>query len=129
MEPDLNLNKPVFTDPLVLKFLDENWLFSHTSRKVHRDITAGHSIISISFDSMEFPCLYITFRMDTGNFIGSFSYHLERSPISMEMAPILVDTLFMETFGRKTSYLSKTAAIEKLMTYPDFKEWLLWNRP
>ena len=24
---------------------------------------------------------------------------------------------------------SKTAAIEKLMNYPDFKEWLLWNRP
>jgi len=47
----------------------------------------------------------------------------------MEMIPISMDTLFMETFGRQNSYLSKTAAIEKLMTYPDFREWLLWNRP
>jgi len=125
MESDLN--KPVFTDPVVLKFLDENWLFSHTSSKVHRDIPAGHSIISIRFDSTQFPSLYIDFRTD--NFVGSFSYHLEKSPISMEMIPISMDTLFMETFGRQNSYLSKTAAIEKLMTYPDFREWLLWNRP
>lgn len=120
---------PTFTDPVILKFLDENWLFSQPSKQVWREILKGCCTISVRFDSTEFPSLYITFRAETDNFIGSFSYHLERSPISMELTPIFVESLFMENFGSKNSYLSKTAAIEKLMNYPDFKEWLLWNRP
>lgn len=120
---------PTFTDPVILKFLDEGWLFSKPFYKINREIPVGHSIISISFDAKLIPQLYISFRTETDNFIGSFSYHLERSPISMELTPIFVESLFMETFGRQNSYLSKTAAIEKLMNYPDFKEWLLWNRP
>lgn len=121
--------RPGFTDPVILKFLDERWLFNQSSGKVWREIPVGHSIISISFDATEFPSLYISFRDEIGSFAVSLSYHLERCPISTELTPIFVESLFMETFGRQNSYLSKTAAIEKLMTYPDFKEWLLWNRP
>lgn len=121
--------RPVFTDPVILKFLDERWLFNQSSGKVWREIPVGYSIISISFDAKLIPQLYISFRTETDDLVGSFSYHLERSPISMELTPIFVESLFMETFGRQNSYLSKTAAIEKLMNYPDFKEWLLWNRP
>ncbi len=126
MEPDLN--KPVFTDPVILKFMDSAWLFSKPHNKVKSEIPVGHSFISISFDARQFPSLYISFRKDSLDMIASFSYHLERSPISMEMTPIFIESLSMETFGRMNSCLSKTAAIEKLMTYPDFKEWLLWNR-
>lgn len=120
---------PTFTDPVILKFLDENWLFSQSSKEVWKEIPTGCCMISVRFNSTEFPCLYITFLTEKYNFIGSFSYHLERSLISMELTPIFAQSLFMETFGRQNSYLSKTAAIEKLMNYPDFKEWLLWNRP
>lgn len=129
MESNVNTT---FTDPVILKFLDESWLSSQPSKQVWRDIPTGCSTISVSFNSTEFPCLYITFRTETDNLVGSFSYHLERlerSPISIELTPIFVESLFMETFGRKNSYLSRTASIEKLMNYPDFKEWLLWNRP
>ena len=120
---------PTFTDPVILKFLDESWLSNQPSKQVWKGIPIGGSTISVSFNSTEFPCLYITFRTETDNLVGSFSYHLERNPISIELTPIFVESLFMETFGRQNSYLSKTAAIEKLMNYPDFKEWLLWNRP
>ena len=120
---------PTFTDPVILKFLDESWLSSIPSGKVSREILVGHSIIRIGFDTKLIHQLNISFLTEKYNFIGSFSYHLERSPISMELTPIFVESLLMETFGRQNSYLSKTAAIEKLMNYPDFKEWLLWNRP
>lgn len=121
--------KPTFTDPVLLKFLDENWLFPQSSNKVWREIPVGHLNISINFDARQFPSLYISFRNEIDDLVGSFSYHLERSPVSTEMIPIFCESLFLETFGRQNSYLSKTAAIEKLMNYPDFKEWLLWNRP
>jgi hypothetical protein len=126
MEPNVS---PTFTDPVILKFLDESWLASSTSGKINSEILVGHSSIHIGFDAKLTPQLHISFLTEKYNFIGSFSYHLERNPVSMELTPIFVQTLFLETFGKQKSYLSKTASIEKLMNYPDFKEWLLWNRP
>lgn len=121
--------RPVFSDPVILKFLDERWLFHQSSGKVWREIPVGRLSISVSFDTTEFPALYISFRNEIDNFIGCFSYHLERCPISTELTPIFAESFFLETFDRKNSYLSRAAAIEKLMNYPEFKEWLLWNRP
>ena len=126
MEPNVNTN---FTDPVILKFLDEGWLSSIPSGKINREIPVGHSSIHIGFDAKLTPQLNISFLTEKYNFVGSFSYRLERSPISMELTPILVQNLFMKTLGNKISYPSKAAAIERLMDYPDFKEWLLWNRP
>jgi hypothetical protein len=126
MEPNVNT---AFTDPVILKFLDEGWLSSIPSGKINSEILVGHSSIHIGFDAKLTPQLHISFLTEKYNFVGSFSYHLERSPVSMELTPILAQNLFMETLGNKISYPSKTAAIERLMDYPDFKEWLLWNRP
>ena len=120
---------PTFTDPVILKFLDESWLSSIPSGKINREILVGHSSIHIGFDAKLIPQLNSSFRTEKYIFIGSFSYHLERNPISIELTPIFAQSLFMETLVGKTIIYSKTAAIEKLMNYPDFKEWLLWNRP
>lgn len=120
---------PTFTDPVILKFLDEAWLSSQSSDQLWKGIPTGHSMISVSFNGTEYPNLHITFRDYNNDLVGSFSYHLKRSSISMELTPFFVESFFLETFGKQNSYLSKAAAIERLMDYPDFKEWLLWNRP
>ena len=127
MEPDLN--KPVFTDEQILKFFDKQWLTRCVTGAASERIKLGESEIHISFNIRRPPELAIYFRSQGGILIGYFAYSLAIDPFTIQLRIMRQGCSFLETTDSKSYLMTKTAAIEKLMTYPDFKEWLLWNRP
>ncbi len=127
MEPNI---QPIFTDRNVLKFLNENWLFRQNSKLIRESIALNDSCLIIGFSFDSYPQLSLSFRDKYDGLIGSFTYSLQRSISDMTLIPRSVEVLFLESFGNPNSaFMTKSAAIELLLQYPDFKEWLLWNRP
>ncbi len=127
------LNRPNFTDPTIVKLTSTvYWVTSVTSRITRKEIFLEESTIVISLNlglpgQIE-PSFEILFRDSWDNLIGSFVYFVSKDPISTDLILSLKDVLFLSGFDSNRSYLTKSQAIEKLMEYPDIKEWLLWNQ-
>ncbi len=60
-------------------------------------------------------------------FIGEFSFTIECSPIDYSLKFHFHDVRFLDDFASPNGYLTKSASLERLMEYPEFKEWLIWN--
>jgi hypothetical protein len=127
MESDLN--KPAFTDERILKFFNKQWVTSCHSGFASQIIELGELEIHVSFNIRKSPELVIYFRSKGNGTIGYFTYNLRIDPFFSELRVIGQGCFFLESFDSIESLMTRSAAIEKLMTYPDFKEWLLWNRP
>lgn len=129
-----NLNRPNFTDPVILKLTNSDyWVTSVTNRITRKEIRLRESVIVVYLNIGQphqiNPAFEILFRDKNDNLIGSFLYFIFRQPINTELVLSLKDVLFLSDFGGNKSYLTKSQAIEKLMQHPDIKEWLLWNQP
>lgn len=128
------LNRPNFTDSTIVRLTNTiYWSTSVTNRITRKEIRLKESIIVIHLNigqpyQIE-PSLEILFRDKLDNLIGSFLYFISRDPANTELILFLKDVLFLSSFDSNRSYLTKSQAIEKLMEYPDIKEWLLWNQP
>lgn len=130
MEFNIN-NKPNFTDPTVLSLTNcINWLY--VGKNTRKYIKLKDSTIEV-FLSLEVhhtrPPLEILFRDSNYKYIGAFTYNLIKDPINNQCEILRSECLFLDGFGTNRSYLVTSQAIERLMEYPDIKEWLIWNRP
>jgi hypothetical protein len=126
------LNKPNFTDATILKLTNSShWI--PVTKHTKKYITLKESTIEISlYLDLSYntsPPLEIMFRDNKDNLIGAFTYYLFRDPIDAQCSISRAECLFLEGFGTDRSYMTTSKAVEKLMEYPDIKEWLLWNQP
>ncbi len=128
------LNRPNFTDPTIVRLTNTiYWVTSVTSRITRKEIRLKESVIVIYLNigqpHQNEPSFEILFRDKLDNLIGSFLYFISKDPVNTELILFLKDVLFLSSFDSNRSYLTKSQAVEKLMEYPDIKEWLLWNQP
>jgi hypothetical protein len=65
---------------------------------------------------------------DKNIFIGEFSFYAQRSLMEYEIILYYNDSRFLDDFGSLNTFLSKSASLERLMEYPLFGEWLIWNK-
>lgn len=123
---------PNFTDKTILYLLNElNWI-DLPNGLGYREIKLGNSAILADLNlrakaDWERP-FAITFATEE-SVIGTFGYDIQRSPFSFDICLSRRNILFQKTVDRKNYPLSRSEAIERLMDYPDFKEWLIWNQP
>jgi hypothetical protein len=127
MESDLN--KPAFTDERILKFFNKQWVVTIPSGHTYEVIRVGELNICLNLNLRQSPHLSLHFYSKNNDTIGCFTYNLSMNISSNELEATTGEPFFLETFNSRDSLMTRSAAIEKLMTYPDFKEWLLWNRP
>lgn len=127
---EYSIRGPNFTSSIILNLTNTyNWIkFDKTES---RYIKLKNSTIEVFLhldNSRSRPPLEILFRDDKDNLIGAFTYNLVRDPFHNQCNISQAECLFLEKFGSLNSYMSTSAAVEKLMEYPDIKEWLLWNQ-
>jgi hypothetical protein len=128
MEFNLN-NKPNFTDPVILSLTNlNNWLSVTTNTRKYIKLKNSTIEVFLSLYPTK-PTLEIIFRDDNYAYIGGFTYILVKNSTNEHCYILRSDCLFLDGFGASRSYLVTSQAIEKLMEYPDIKEWLIWNRP
>lgn len=126
------LNKPNFTNPTILRLTNSSyWVYVTKSTKKYIKLKESTIEISLYLDTNynNKPPLEILFRDYKDNLIGAFTYYVFRDPIDVQCSLSRAECLFLDGFGTSRSYMTPSKAIEKLMEYPDIKEWLLWNQP
>lgn len=125
------LNRPNFTDSTILRLTNSAyWTFIHKNTKKYIRLKESTIEVFLSLDIHHTrPPLEILFRDSKDNLIGAFTYYVFRSSTSEQCTLSQAECLFLEGFGESRSYMSISRAVEKLMEYPDIKEWLLWNQP
>jgi hypothetical protein len=134
------LNKPNFTDKKLLNILDERNISARRPGNFYGRGFLGE--INLSQDSSikvlfeHFPPiaglqsrdLVILSFYDKNIFIGEFSFYAQRSPIDYGIILSYNDSRFLDDFGSLNTFLSKSASLERIMGYPLFSEWLIWNK-
>jgi hypothetical protein len=135
---ELGLKPSVFTDKRLLKILDPRNIISvrpstfYGRGSLGEVILTDYSSIKVLFE--HFPSIaglksrdLIILSFYEKSFIGEFSFSVENSPFDIRINLYFNDSRFLNNFASQDAFLSKSESIEKLMEYPDFKEWLVWN--
>lgn len=107
----------------LLKFKKYNInLFSYEVTRLSGCFYISFEALRVDNHTFVDPVLIITFRQNATTIIGSFSYRLglDGGEITMDR----IDSYFWSDHKR----LTKQQGIEKLMTYDEIKEWLIWNQ-
>lgn len=137
---EFNLNSVNFTDKKLLNILDERNIPARPPRDFYGRGFLGEvnlsqdSSIKVLFEhfppvaGLQSRDLVILSFYDKNIFIGEFSFYAERSPIDYGIILSYNDSRFLSDFASPNTFLSKSESLEKLMEYPLFAEWLIWNK-
>lgn len=131
--------KPSFTDKKLLNILSYKNLISvrpstFYGRGFLGEVTlSDNSSIKVLFE--HFPALaclqsrdLVVLSFYERDFIGEFSFYAEKDPFDTTINLYFNDSRFLSDFASPNTFLSKSASLEKLMEYPLFAEWLIWNK-
>lgn len=140
---EFNLNSVNFTDKKLLNILDERNIPARPPRDFYGRGFLGEvnlsqeSSIKVLFEhfppvppvaGLQSRDLVILSFYDKNIFIGEFSFYAQRSLMEYEIILYYNDSRFLDDFGSLNTFLSKSASLERLMEYPLFGEWLIWNK-
>ncbi len=132
--------KPSFTDKKLLNILDERNILKRPPGSFYGRGSLGEvnlspdSSIKVLFEyfppiaGIQSRDLIILAFYDKSVFIGEFSFYCERNPLNYEINFYYNDSRFLDDFASPNTFLSKSKSLEKLMEYPLFAEWLVWNK-
>jgi len=131
--------KAIFTDKKLLNILDERNIASRPpgtfyGRGFLGEIDLSQYLsIKVLFES--FPALaglqsrdLVVLAFYEKGFVGEFSFYAERDPFKYGIDLYYNDSRFLSDFASPSTFLSKPASLERLMEYPLFAEWLIWNK-
>ncbi len=128
-----------FADKKLLYILSEKNLINRNFQNFNGRVLLGeislsaHSYIRVFYEN--FPSVLnlpskelIILSFYHKEFIGEFSFFAQRNPFDCQPDLYFDEARFMDDFSSPNGYLTKSASIERLMLYSEFKEWLIWNR-
>jgi len=117
-----------FNDPKIKKYLCHSLAMSSKDFHASDVINLGRCNITIFVSNSNNLLLgFEVLSSKTIKNLGGLSYFIVRNPDSMDSDVYFDSSFFLKPFDSKEAFLSKAESIERLLEYPEFREWMVWN--
>lgn len=119
-----------FSDPRITKYLTERSMVMMTTQEQHfaEVIELGRCKITVSrAKTKEEICLKFEHRESFGHStLGAIYYDLIKDPCTNDYRTFYSISYFLNSF-EKEPFCTRSEAIERLFSFSEFREWMLWN--
>jgi len=119
-----------FSDPKITKYLFQRNRVMMTPQEEYsaETIELGRCKITVSRSkTKEEICLKFEYRESFGySTLGSIYYNLIKDICTNDYRTYYSISYFLNSF-EKEPFCTRTEAIERLFSFREFKEWMLWN--